>query len=63
MDASFKWFQRLHFGTSMPSGGVHPINFRRLIRWLNFRRLIRWLRLLLRQILIALLAEPVINPA
>jgi IS5 family transposase len=29
----------------------------------NFRRLIRWLRLLLRQILSALLAEPVINPA
>jgi IS5 family transposase len=29
----------------------------------NFRRLICWLRLLLRQILSALLAEPVINPA
>jgi len=29
----------------------------------NFRRLIRWLSLLLRQILSALLAEPVINPA
>jgi IS5 family transposase len=29
----------------------------------NLRRLIRWLRLLLRQILNALLAEPVINPA
>jgi IS5 family transposase len=29
----------------------------------NFRRLIHWLRLLLRQILSALLAEPVINPA
>jgi IS5 family transposase len=29
----------------------------------NFRRLIRWLRLLLRQILLALLAEPLINPA
>jgi IS5 family transposase len=29
----------------------------------NFRRLIRWLRLLLRQILAALLAEPMINPA
>ena len=29
----------------------------------NFRRLIRWLRLLLRQILAALLAEPAINPA
>ncbi len=28
----------------------------------NFRRLIRWLRLLLRQILTALLAEPLINP-
>ena len=28
----------------------------------NFRRLIRWLRLLLRQILAALLAEPLINP-
>jgi IS5 family transposase len=28
----------------------------------NFRRLIRWLRLLLRQILSALLAEPLINP-
>lgn len=42
MDASFKWFQRLHFGTLMPSGGVHPI---------NFRLLIRWLRLLLCQIL------------
>jgi hypothetical protein len=28
----------------------------------NFRRLIRWLTLLLRQILSALLAEPVINP-
>jgi hypothetical protein len=25
-DASLKWcFQHLHFGTSMPSGGVHPI--------------------------------------
>jgi IS5 family transposase len=29
----------------------------------NFRRLIRWLRLLWRQILSALLAEPLINPA
>ena len=29
----------------------------------NFRRLIRWLRILLRQILSALLAEPAINPA
>ena len=29
----------------------------------NFRRLIRWLRILLRQILSALLAETVINPA
>jgi transposase, IS5 family len=29
----------------------------------NFRRLIRWLSLLLRQILSALLAEPLINPA
>ena len=29
----------------------------------NFRRLICWLRLLLRQILSALLAEPPINPA
>ena len=29
----------------------------------NFRRLIHWLRLLFRQILSALLAEPVINPA
>ena len=29
----------------------------------NFRRLIRWLRILLFQILSALLAEPVINPA
>ena len=29
----------------------------------NFRRLIRWLRLLLRQILAVLLAEPTINPA
>jgi IS5 family transposase len=29
----------------------------------NFRRLIRWLRILLRQILSALLAEPLINPA
>jgi len=28
----------------------------------NFRRLIRWLRILLRQILSALLAQPVINP-
>jgi hypothetical protein len=28
----------------------------------NFRRLICWLRLLLRQILSALLAEPLINP-
>jgi IS5 family transposase len=28
----------------------------------NFRRLIRWLRILLRQILSALLAEPLINP-
>ena len=31
-------------------------------RRLQFRRLIRWLRLLLRQILTALLAEPAINP-
>ena len=29
----------------------------------NFRRLIRWLRILLRQILSALLPEPLINPA
>ena len=29
----------------------------------NFRRLIRWLTLLLRQILSALCAEPLINPA
>jgi IS5 family transposase len=29
----------------------------------NFRRLIRWLALLLRQILSALFAEPLINPA
>jgi IS5 family transposase len=29
----------------------------------NFRRLIRWLRLLLRQILSDLFAEPTINPA
>jgi IS5 family transposase len=29
----------------------------------NFRRLIRWLSLLLRQILAALCAEPLINPA
>ena len=29
----------------------------------NFRRLIRWLELLLRQILFALTAEPLINPA
>jgi transposase, IS5 family len=29
----------------------------------NFRRLIRWLRLVLRQILAALLTEPLINPA
>jgi IS5 family transposase len=29
----------------------------------NFRHLIRWLRILLRQILSALLAKPVINPA
>ena len=29
----------------------------------NFRRLIRWLRILLRQFLSALLAEPLINPA
>ncbi len=29
----------------------------------NFRRLIRWLRLMLRQILAALLAQPTINPA
>jgi transposase, IS5 family len=29
----------------------------------NFRRLIRWLRILLRQILAALFAEPAINPA
>ena len=28
----------------------------------NFRRLIRWLRLLLWQILSAILAEPLINP-
>jgi hypothetical protein len=29
----------------------------------NFRRLIRWLRILLWQLLAALLAEPLINPA
>jgi IS5 family transposase len=29
----------------------------------NFRRLIRWLRILLCQILAALLAQPAINPA
>ena len=28
----------------------------------NFRRLIHWLRILLRQILAALFAEPAINP-
>ena len=29
----------------------------------NFRRLIRWLRILLWQLLAALLAKPLINPA
>ena len=33
------------------------------VGYVNFRRLIRWLRLLLRQILTALLVEPASNPA
>ena len=40
MDASFRWFQRLHFGASM-AGGVHPINFSLLRRW--FTELLRGL--------------------
>src|SRR3954464_5071566 len=52
MGCNYLWFRRGNANNAVLAAAGY-----------NFRRLIRWLRLLLRQILSALLAEPAINPA
>jgi transposase, IS5 family len=52
MGRNFLWFRRGDAANAVLAAAGY-----------NFRRLIRWLSLLLRQILGALLAEPLINPA